>query len=85
MRTVGSGGCGANSSALGHAISTGLDNGVPYGKFVKPFAKVNCITSIKNPTSEGHSCVELSENASNSRQKTRAFRPSMTGALERPE
>jgi ribonucleoside-diphosphate reductase alpha chain len=59
IRTVGSGGCDANSSALGRAISTGLQNGVPYGKFVKQFAKVNCITAIKNPTSEGHSCADV--------------------------
>ena len=59
IRTVGSGGCDANSSALGRAISTGLQNGVPYGKFVKQFAKVNCITSIKNTSSEGHSCADV--------------------------
>lgn len=59
IRTVGSGGCDANSSALGRAISTGLQNGVPYGKFVKQFAKVNCITSIKNNSSEGHSCADV--------------------------
>jgi ribonucleoside-diphosphate reductase alpha chain len=59
IRTVGSGGCDANSSALGRAISTGLQNGVPYGKFVKQFAKVNCITAIKNPSSEGHSCADV--------------------------
>src|SRR5271157_98598 len=59
IRTVGSGGCDANSSALGRAISTGLQNGVPYGKFVKQFAKVNCISAIKNPSSEGHSCADV--------------------------
>jgi ribonucleoside-diphosphate reductase alpha chain len=59
IRTVGSGGCDANSSALGRAISTGLQNGVPYNKFVKQFAKVNCISAIKNPTSEGHSCADV--------------------------
>ncbi len=59
IRTVGSGGCEANSSALGRAISTGLQNGVPYNKFVKQFAKVNCVVSIKNPSSEGHSCADV--------------------------
>jgi len=59
IRTVGSGGCDANSSALGRAISTGLQNGVPYQKFVKQFAKVNCISAIKNPASEGHSCADV--------------------------
>lgn len=59
IRTVGSGGCEANSSALGRAISTGLQNGVPYSKFVKQFAKVNCVVAIKNPTSEGHSCADV--------------------------
>jgi len=59
IRTVGSGGCDANNSALGRAISTGLQNGVPYGKFVKQFAKVNCISAIKNPSSEGHSCADV--------------------------
>ena len=59
IRTVGSGGCDANSSALGRAISTGLQNGVPYQKFVKQFAKVNCISAIKNPSSEGHSCADV--------------------------
>jgi ribonucleoside-diphosphate reductase alpha chain len=59
IRTVGSGGCDANSSALGRAISTGLQNGVPYGKFVKQFAKVNCISAIKNHSSEGHSCADV--------------------------
>lgn len=59
IRTVGSGGCEANSSALGRAISTGLQNGVPYTKFVKQFAKVNCVVAIKNQTSEGHSCADV--------------------------
>ena len=59
IRTVGNGGCDANSSALGRAISTGLQNGVPYGKFVKQFAKVNCISAIKNSSSEGHSCADV--------------------------
>jgi len=59
IRTVGSGGCEANSSALGRAISTGLQNGVPYTKFVKQFAKVNCIVALKNRSSEGHSCADV--------------------------
>jgi ribonucleoside-diphosphate reductase alpha chain len=59
IRTVGNGGCDANSSALGRSISTGLQNGVPYQKFVKQFAKVNCISAIKNPSSEGHSCADV--------------------------
>ncbi|MDD4137004.1 MAG: adenosylcobalamin-dependent ribonucleoside-diphosphate reductase [Methanoregula sp.] len=59
IRTVGSGGCEANSSALGRAISTGLQNGVPYTKFVKQFAKVNCIVALKNTTSEGNSCADV--------------------------
>ena len=59
IRTVGSGGCEANSSALGRAISTGLQNGVPYSKFVKQFAKVNCVVAIKNASSEGHSCADV--------------------------
>jgi ribonucleoside-diphosphate reductase alpha chain len=59
IRTVGSGGCEANSSALGRAISTGLQNGVPYNKFVKQFAKVNCVVAIKNAGSEGHSCADV--------------------------
>lgn len=59
IRTVGSGGCEANSNALGRAISTGLQNGVPYHKFVKQFAKVNCISAIKNPSSEGLSCADV--------------------------
>ncbi|TAJ43353.1 adenosylcobalamin-dependent ribonucleoside-diphosphate reductase [Methanofollis fontis] len=59
IRTVGSGGCEANSNALGRAISTGLQNGVPYQKFVKQFAKVNCISALKNPASEGLSCADV--------------------------
>lgn len=59
IRTVGSGGCEANSNALGRAISTGLQNGVPYQKFVKQFAKVNCISAIRNPASEGLSCADV--------------------------
>jgi ribonucleoside-diphosphate reductase alpha chain len=59
IRTVGSGGCDANNSALGRAISTGLQNGVPYQKFVRQFAKVNCISAIKNSSSEGHSCADV--------------------------
>lgn len=59
IRTVGSGGCDANNSALGRAISTGLQNGVPYQKFVRQFGKVNCISAIKNPSSEGHSCADV--------------------------
>jgi len=59
IRTVGSGGCEANSTALGRAISTGLQNGVPYTRFVKQFAKVNCIVALKNASSEGHSCADV--------------------------
>lgn len=58
IRTVGIGGCDANNSALGRAISTGLQNGVPYQKFVRQFGKVNCISAIKNPSSEGLSCAD---------------------------
>lgn len=59
IRTVGKGGCEANSNAIGRAISTGLQNGVPYRKFVRQFAKVNCVSSIRNPASEGHSCADV--------------------------
>ncbi len=59
IRTVGSGGCDANNSALGRAISTGLQNGVPYQKFVRQFSKVTCISAIKNPSSEGLSCADV--------------------------
>ncbi|WP_342678958.1 adenosylcobalamin-dependent ribonucleoside-diphosphate reductase [Methanofollis sp. UBA420] len=59
IRTVGSGGCEANSNALGRAISTGLQNGVPYQKFVRQFAKVNCIAALKNPEAEGLSCADV--------------------------
>lgn len=58
IRTVGSG-CEANSNALGRAISTGLQNGVPYHKFVKQFGKVNCVSAIRNPSSEGFSCADV--------------------------
>jgi len=59
IRTVGNGGCEANNNALGRAISTGLQNGVPYQKFVRQFDKVNCISALKNPASEGHSCAHV--------------------------
>ena len=59
IRTVGQGGCEANSNAIGRAISTGLQNGVPYQKFVRQFAKVSCISAVKNPASEGHSCADV--------------------------
>ncbi|WP_319579286.1 adenosylcobalamin-dependent ribonucleoside-diphosphate reductase [uncultured Methanospirillum sp.] len=59
IRTVGIGGCDANSSALGRAISTGLQSGVPYQKFVRQFGKVNCVSAIKNPSSEGVSCADV--------------------------
>ncbi|MDD1724247.1 MAG: adenosylcobalamin-dependent ribonucleoside-diphosphate reductase [Methanospirillum sp.] len=59
IRTVGIGGCDANNNALGRAISTGLQNGVPYQKFIRQFAKVNCISAIKNPSSEGLSCADV--------------------------
>jgi ribonucleoside-diphosphate reductase alpha chain len=59
IRTVGMGGCEANSNAIGRAISTGLQNGVPYQKFVRQFAKVSCISAVKNPASEGHSCADV--------------------------
>ncbi|QSZ67028.1 adenosylcobalamin-dependent ribonucleoside-diphosphate reductase [Methanofollis aquaemaris] len=59
IRTVGSGGCEANSNALGRSISTGLQNGVPYQKFVRQFAKVNCIAALKNPEAEGLSCADV--------------------------
>jgi len=59
IRTVGQGGCEASSNAMGRAISTGLQNGVPYQKFVRQFAKVSCISALKNPTAEGHSCADV--------------------------
>jgi len=59
IRTVGIGGCDANSSAIGRAISTGLQSGVPYQKFVRQFGKVNCVSAIKNPASEGVSCADV--------------------------
>lgn len=59
IRTVGQGGCEASSNAMGRAISTGLQNGVPYQKFVRQFAKVNCLSAVRNPSSEGHSCADV--------------------------
>ncbi|MBN2734530.1 MAG: adenosylcobalamin-dependent ribonucleoside-diphosphate reductase [Methanomicrobiaceae archaeon] len=59
IRTVGIGGCDANSNALGRSISTGLQNGVPYQKFIRQFAKVNCVSAIKNKNSEGLSCADV--------------------------
>ena len=59
IRTVGSGGCEANSNALGRAISTGLQSGVPYTKYVKQFRKVNCLSAVKNRESEGYSCADV--------------------------
>ncbi|MDU9375742.1 hypothetical protein McpSp1_03210 [Methanocorpusculaceae archaeon Sp1] len=58
IRTVGAG-CEASSNALGRSISTGLQNGVPYEKFVKQFAKVNCISAVRNRSSEGISCADV--------------------------
>ena len=58
IRTVGAG-CEANSNALGRSISTGLQNGVPYEKFVKLFAKVHCVSAIRNKNSEGMSCADV--------------------------
>jgi ribonucleoside-diphosphate reductase alpha chain len=58
IRTVGAG-CEANSNALGRSISTGLQSGVPYEKFVKQFAKVSCISAIRNRSSEGISCADV--------------------------
>jgi ribonucleoside-diphosphate reductase alpha chain len=59
IRTVGIGGCDANNSALGRAISTGLQNGIPYQKFIRQFGKVSCISAIKNNSSEGLSCADV--------------------------
>jgi len=58
IRTVGAG-CEANSNALGRSISTGLQNGVPYEKFVKQFSKVHCISALRNKSSEGVSCADV--------------------------
>lgn len=58
IRTVGAG-CEASSNALGRSISTGLQNGVSYEKFVKQFAKVNCISAVRNKSSEGLSCADV--------------------------
>jgi ribonucleoside-diphosphate reductase alpha chain len=58
IRTVGAG-CEASSNALGRSISTGLQNGVPYEKFVKQFAKVSCISALRNKNSEGLSCADV--------------------------
>jgi len=59
IRTVGIGGCEANSNALGRSISTGLQNGVPHEKFIRQFAKVNCVSAIRNKNSEGLSCADV--------------------------
>jgi ribonucleoside-diphosphate reductase alpha chain len=59
IRTVGQGGCEANSNALGRSISTGLQNGVPYQKFVRQLGKVSCIAALKNSKSEGISCADV--------------------------
>ncbi|HJJ56402.1 MAG TPA: adenosylcobalamin-dependent ribonucleoside-diphosphate reductase [Methanocorpusculum sp.] len=58
IRTHGAG-CEASNNALGRCISTGLQNGVPYENFVKQFAKVNCISAIKNKQSNGISCADV--------------------------
>jgi len=58
IRTVGAG-CEANSNALGRSISTGLQNGVPYEKFVKQFSKVHCISALRNKNAEGVSCADV--------------------------
>ncbi|HJJ99191.1 MAG TPA: ribonucleoside-diphosphate reductase, adenosylcobalamin-dependent, partial [Methanocorpusculum sp.] len=58
IRTVGAG-CEASSNALGRSISTGLQNGVPYEKFVKQFAKVSCVSALRNKNSEGLSCADV--------------------------
>ncbi|MDO5844831.1 MAG: adenosylcobalamin-dependent ribonucleoside-diphosphate reductase [Methanocorpusculum sp.] len=58
IRTVGAG-CEASSNALGRSISTGLQNGVPYEKFVKQFGKVHCVSAVKNKNSEGMSCADV--------------------------
>ena len=59
IRTVGQGGCEANSNALGRSISTGLQNGVPYQKFVRQLGKVSCIAALKNSKAEGISCADV--------------------------
>lgn len=58
IRTVGAG-CEASSNALGRSISTGLQNGVPYEKFVKQFGKVHCVSAVRNKSSEGMSCADV--------------------------
>jgi ribonucleoside-diphosphate reductase alpha chain len=58
IRTVGAG-CEASSNALGRSISTGLQNGVPFEKFVKQFAKVSCVSALRNKNSEGLSCADV--------------------------
>ncbi|MDO5846423.1 MAG: adenosylcobalamin-dependent ribonucleoside-diphosphate reductase [Methanocorpusculum sp.] len=58
IRTVGAG-CEASSNALGRSISTGLQNGVSYDKFVKQFAKVHCIAAVRNKNAEGVSCADV--------------------------
>lgn len=59
IRTVGTSGCEANSNALGRSISAGLQNGVPFQKYVRQLGKVSCISALKNSRSEGISCADI--------------------------
>lgn len=58
IRTVGAG-CEANSNALGRSISTGLQNGIPYQKYIRQLGKVKCEAAIRNKKAEGMSCADI--------------------------
>jgi len=58
VQTAGSGGCQANSEAIGRLISLALRNGVPSKEIIKQLKRVKCAAAIKNGC-DGKSCADI--------------------------
>lgn len=58
VQTAGSGGCQANSEAIGRLISLALRNGVPSKEIIKQLKRVKCAAAIKSGC-DGKSCADI--------------------------
>ncbi len=58
IQTAGSGGCQANSEAIGRLFSLALRTGVPSKEIIKQLKRVKCAAAIKNGC-DGKSCADI--------------------------
>jgi ribonucleoside-diphosphate reductase alpha chain len=61
VQTAGSGGCQANSEAIGRLISICLRNNIPPNEIIKQLRRVKCAAAIKNHC-DGKSCADIIAN-----------------------